>query len=128
MSRGFSLIEVVLALGIFSFCLVVLIGLIPVGLTTEKDGSDELNAIHLAQRLFDQQRASTNPLSVSDQNLWFTRELVPLPSRNSKTYFQVTSHVRPRSLPDTTNLFEMDLEMQWPLHHETFSSLIRASP
>jgi len=40
-SRAFSLVEVVLALGIVSFCLVSIIGLLPVGLSAIKNANDE---------------------------------------------------------------------------------------
>jgi uncharacterized protein (TIGR02598 family) len=40
--RGFSLVEVVLALGVVSFCLVALMGILPVGFVQEKKSTDQL--------------------------------------------------------------------------------------
>lgn len=40
-TKGFSLVEVVLALGIVSFCLLSVVGLLPVGLAAVKNGNDE---------------------------------------------------------------------------------------
>jgi uncharacterized protein (TIGR02598 family) len=45
--RGFSLIEVVLALGIASFSLLLLTALIPTGLQTNKESVEESQAINL---------------------------------------------------------------------------------
>ena len=45
---GFSLIEVVIALGIFAFCIVAIIGMLPVGMNSVRSVSNENNAIHIA--------------------------------------------------------------------------------
>ena len=44
---GFSLIEVTIALGIISFALVAIIGLLPVGLNSQKQGADQSRAIQV---------------------------------------------------------------------------------
>ena len=41
---GFSLIEVTLALGVAAFCLVTILGLLPVGLKTQQEGSQQTRA------------------------------------------------------------------------------------
>jgi len=46
-SRGFSLTEVVIAIGIASFALVALMALIPVGMTANRSSAEELHASHL---------------------------------------------------------------------------------
>ena len=48
---GFSLIEVVIALGIFSFCIVAIVGLLPVGMNSLRSVSNENNAIHIASSI-----------------------------------------------------------------------------
>lgn len=53
---GFSLTEVVLALGITSFCLVALMGLFAVGIRTEKESADILQVSHLSQKLLAMRR------------------------------------------------------------------------
>jgi len=45
-SRGFSLVEVALAMGIASFCLVSLLGLVPVGVTSTGNAGDEARAMN----------------------------------------------------------------------------------
>ena len=48
---GFSLIEVVIALGIFAFCIVAIVGLLPVGINSVRSVSNENNAIHIASSI-----------------------------------------------------------------------------
>lgn len=43
--RGFSLIEVVLALGVVSFALVAIVGLLPVALSTQRDAVNQAFAV-----------------------------------------------------------------------------------
>lgn len=47
-NAGFSLIEVVIAIGIFAFCIVAIIGMLPVGMNSVRSVSNENNAIHIA--------------------------------------------------------------------------------
>ena len=44
---AFSLVEVVLAMGILSICMVLLMGLLPVGLKTNEISAEESNALNL---------------------------------------------------------------------------------
>jgi type II secretory pathway pseudopilin PulG len=46
-SQGFSLVEVVLALGIVTFVIVALIGLLPVGLRQASDSEKETRAVNI---------------------------------------------------------------------------------
>jgi len=43
---AFSLVEVTLAIGVFSFCLISLVGLMPVGLTAVKSAHEEAAAVN----------------------------------------------------------------------------------
>ncbi len=64
MSRrnSFSLVEVLLALGIASFALVALIGLFALGLKTNKESADQIDAANVASLLISTVRAMpTNP-------------------------------------------------------------------
>ncbi|MES2308022.1 MAG: hypothetical protein V4507_04105 [Verrucomicrobiota bacterium] len=45
--NAFSLVEVVLAMGILSFCMVLLMGLLPVGLKTNEISAEESKALNL---------------------------------------------------------------------------------
>jgi len=55
---GFSLVEVIVALGIMSFVLVALMGLFTVGLRTDRDSSDAMQAANLASLLIAQRRTT----------------------------------------------------------------------
>jgi uncharacterized protein (TIGR02598 family) len=66
-SKAFSLIEVVIAIGVFSFCLLTLAALIPVGLTDNKSSHDRMVAADLCSSIESDLRATpigstTSPL------------------------------------------------------------------
>ena len=46
-SRGFSLVEVTLAIGVAAFCLIVMLGLLPAGLNANRDGAEQTVATGL---------------------------------------------------------------------------------
>ena len=71
--RGFSLVETVIALGIFVFCIVGIVGLMPVGLNAVRGVSNENNAIHIASSI---------------QGIW---EVAPANSTLSHAQFPVTN-------------------------------------
>jgi uncharacterized protein (TIGR02598 family) len=48
---GFSLVEVVLALGVVSFAIVAILGIIPTGLQTSHSSQDETRAAQIAQTI-----------------------------------------------------------------------------
>jgi uncharacterized protein (TIGR02598 family) len=50
--RGFSLVEVVLALGVIAFALVAILGAFPVGLTTQHSAQDDTRAAQIAADIF----------------------------------------------------------------------------
>ena len=59
---AFSLIEVLLALGIVAFALIAVVGLLSVGLKTNKESSDQIQASNVASLLMATIRAlPTNP-------------------------------------------------------------------
>ncbi|HJT81799.1 MAG TPA: prepilin-type N-terminal cleavage/methylation domain-containing protein, partial [Chthoniobacterales bacterium] len=49
---GFSLAEIVVAIGIIAFALVAVIGVIPVGLTSGRTAAKDTRANHLAEQIF----------------------------------------------------------------------------
>ncbi|MBW8863810.1 MAG: hypothetical protein JF609_02605 [Verrucomicrobia bacterium] len=57
---GFSLIEIVLALGIISFALVGILGLFPVAVNAAADSQHETQAALIARSIFDQLEATPN--------------------------------------------------------------------
>lgn len=49
---GFSLVETVIALGLFAFCILPIIGLIPVGMAAARSVEQEAQAANLAEAFF----------------------------------------------------------------------------
>jgi len=64
--NAFSLVEVVLALAITSFCLIVLLGILPVSLTTIKNASEETAGINVISTIVSDLKStpSTNAASL----------------------------------------------------------------
>ena len=58
-SRAFSLVEVVLSLGLITFCLTVLMGLIPVGLGAIQNSTQQSGAANCMQEIDDSIRGAT---------------------------------------------------------------------
>jgi uncharacterized protein (TIGR02598 family) len=50
--KAFSLVEIVVALGIFSFCIVAILGMLPVGMRAARGVADESNAVNIASSIF----------------------------------------------------------------------------
>jgi uncharacterized protein (TIGR02598 family) len=69
---AFSLVEVVLALGVISFAIVAILGVIPIGLQTSHSAQDETRAAQIAQTVL-------NTMAGEAQTK-FTAVLLPLPS------------------------------------------------
>jgi type II secretory pathway pseudopilin PulG len=78
---GFSLVEIVLALGVISFGLVAIIGLLPIGLASNRGTIQETRANHLAEAIFSTLRSqpftsakvdslggTSNPIDLSAEN------------------------------------------------------------
>lgn len=60
-SRGFSLVEVVIAIGIVSFAILAVLGLIPVGLKTIKNSNEQAGAANVVNGIIEAVRnAATN--------------------------------------------------------------------
>lgn len=75
---AFSLVEVALALGVASFCLIVLFGLIPLGLTTNHNSIENTLAASAAAAVASDLR-STPTATVSGQTVLSYRFGIPIP-------------------------------------------------
>jgi uncharacterized protein (TIGR02598 family) len=73
--NGFSLVEVVLALGVISFAIVAILGVFPVGLSTGHSAQDETRAPQIAQMILSSLAAQA-PTQ-------FNNVLVPLPNNQT---------------------------------------------
>jgi prepilin-type N-terminal cleavage/methylation domain-containing protein len=63
--NGFSLVEVAIAIGIFAFVVVGVMGLLPAGLRMRADSATETRGVLIAEELFAAVRASTNLAAVA---------------------------------------------------------------
>jgi uncharacterized protein (TIGR02598 family) len=74
-SAGFSLVEVVIAIGILSFAMVPLLGMLPTGLNTFRNSIDRSVSTQIAQQILNEARQTdfTN-LSSLQGNRYFTEE------------------------------------------------------
>lgn len=57
-SSGFSLVEVVMALGILAFAITALLGAFAVGMNTNRESVEELEATHILQSIIAERRAN----------------------------------------------------------------------
>lgn len=64
-SRGFSLVEVVIAMGIFSFAIVVIISLLPAGMNLDRKSEDESYAVNALSAIIGDRIAT--PLGVQSK-------------------------------------------------------------
>jgi type II secretory pathway pseudopilin PulG len=62
---AFSLVEVVLALGVAGFCLIAAIGLLPVGVQTNKRATSQTAAASIMANVIADMRATPNPPSIN---------------------------------------------------------------
>lgn len=85
-TSAFSLVEVVVALGLFSFCIVAIAGLLTVGLGSTRSVVNESSAVNLASSIFgawQAQRSGSVSLTVPEL---FTN-LPPLSSSGSNNFY-----------------------------------------
>ena len=116
--RGFSLVEVVLAMGIVSFCVLAVFGLLSTGNDTNRRSRDEMIAAQLAENEFSRIRA----LSVAnfpingylsryfDGNL---RDLGTTLSRDATYQFRINIEPSPAPVPPPASML-FNAEVRYP--------------
>jgi len=78
--RGFSLVEVVLALGIITFGLIAVMGLLPTGLRLVKQSADEVTAVSIMTR------KSANFTNLISGNATYNAQGIECPPTADATY------------------------------------------
>ena len=74
-SLGFSLVEVVIAIGTLSFAMVPLVGMLPIGLNTFRDSINRSVSTQIAQRIMNEaQQTGFKNLTSLQVNRYFTDE------------------------------------------------------
>ncbi len=150
---GFSLVEVTIAIGIFAFVIVAILGLFPAALRQRSDAAAETRAVLIAQQVFGGVAATgsvTNALSSETNNptlLNLSNGVVLGFSQNSTTVNQIVngtnSWATPEADPNITTkalviatnvspgLFNVSVQVGYPAslpadkrRLQTFSSLV----
>jgi uncharacterized protein (TIGR02598 family) len=91
-SRGFTLVEIVLALGLFSFCFMAILGLISTGLNNSKNSLDETALATASRQVISALRSGTfggipNLASVSFPQS--STDAMPTPVAIETVYFDI---------------------------------------
>jgi len=74
-ASAFSLVEVVLALGIVSFCLLAIVGLLPVGLKAVKNANEQAAAANVLNAIADSLRSTTSSNAVNFAGSFGTNQI-----------------------------------------------------
>jgi len=67
-NSAFSLIEVVIALGIFAFCIVGIVGLLPIAANSAKSVSQESNAKNIAESIAGMWQVASRNSTIANSN------------------------------------------------------------
>lgn len=110
--QGFSLVEVVLALGLVSFCLVALLGLFSVGIKTSKQAAEETNLAAMSSQIITELRATTSSTTIALNQTYYFDNLGERTNAAGAYYACLVT-----SQPDTAlsgNLIRGTLVFTWP--------------
>jgi len=111
--RGFSLVEVAIALGLVSYALIALLGLLTVALSSSRESSLETALSQIALHA-----ASVYDGTASQQNLAYSYEGIAVNGTNASKYFEVAMVGRPSdagTIANTsTNLHLLTLSISSP--------------
>lgn len=100
---AFSLVEVVVALGIISFSVIAIIGMLPVALKSSHDGMRETDATHIAQRIFSELKTgSGGNRSVTTDPGGISNHMINL-AANSTNYLAFTQDGTVQKHTNTAN-------------------------
>jgi uncharacterized protein (TIGR02598 family) len=127
-TQAFSLIETVIALGIFAFCIVTMLGLLPVGMRASRSVADEANALHIASSIFAARDSATTNSTISipsigisipaqaqaSQTVYFDYNGIALPSASGAT-LAMRYESLPLQPPSNTS-FQVNLFFTWPVN------------
>jgi uncharacterized protein (TIGR02598 family) len=129
---SFTLVEVVIALGIFSFAIVAIVGLFAVGIDTNKESSEQIQAADVASLLISTRRAvptstianfALPPLNVqySSTGTYLTNESgvatdgTLTGARTYNLFYQIGTNYQTGANPATgTHLALVHLMLWWP--------------
>src|ERR1700679_780277 len=94
--EAFSLVEIVLAMGIIAFALIVLFALLPVGLKSNTDSIGETQAVNVLQALIADRHSTAYSASSTLYNL---PALTAISSQSSGTFYLMEDGVTTSAVP-----------------------------
>jgi len=124
-NSAFSLIEVVIALGIFAFCIVGIVGLLPIAANSAKSVSQESNANNIAESIAGIWQVASLNSTISNSNFPVTN-LDIRPSSITNYYFnefgQATNsnsaalrmEYEAKTNDTFKNAYDVNLSFYWP--------------
>jgi len=136
-NAGFSLIEVVIALGIFAFCIVAIVGLLPVGMNSVRSVSNENNAIHIASSIEGIWQVAPINSSITNSNFPITNLYIGLTNNAPPFYFnefgeQTDSAGSSVNMTYTANVstsllssYDVKMIFKWPPHATSANATVR---
>ncbi len=125
---AFSLIEVVIALGIISFVLAAVLGLLGVGLFSSRQSSEDTSLAAMTSQVLGQLSTATSPTNAS---FFFDMDGLPLTNSSGAVYRCVASTTLPSAgeIPNlSTNFLKALIVFTWPVsaaippHTNTFNA------
>jgi uncharacterized protein (TIGR02598 family) len=130
---AFSLIEVVIALGIFAFCIVGIVGLLPIAANSAKSVSQESNANNIAESIAGMWQVASLNSAIANSNFPVTN-LDIRPTALTNYYFnefgQATNsnsaslrveYVASQLAAPNTNSYSVNMTFSWPANAPTNS-------
>ena len=125
-NTAFSLIEVVIALGIFAFCIVGIVGLLPIAANSAKSVSQESNANNIAESIAGMWQVASRNSTIANSNFPVTN-LDIRPTALTNYYFnefgQATNsnsaslrleYVASQLAAPNTNSYTVNMTFCWP--------------
>ncbi len=105
-SKGFSLVEVTLSLGLVSFALVAMLGLLPTGLTTLRASMSQTVEAQILQSIASRAVISSFT-NISANTLYFDDEGLPVTSAGA-AYYTASLAPGPATFPGCANAVALD--------------------
>ena len=124
--EAFSLIEVVIALGIFAFCIVGIVGLLPIAANSVKSITQESNANNIAESIAGMWQVASRNSTITNSTFLLTNLFIG--TNFSTNYFnefgqQTNSNsaslrmeYEARTNTTYTNAYDVNLTFYWPAH------------
>jgi uncharacterized protein (TIGR02598 family) len=121
--HAFTLVETVIALGIFAFAIVIMVGMLPVGLRSTRDVANESNAISVSSSIMGAWRHTALSSSVTLPNIVTN---LSISTGNNQIFFnEFGTQTTPQNAafridyqvsndPTFPSLYRVDLICHWP--------------